>query len=219
MTAVIGGGSNFDIAGTGVDFAFETEHGGSATSVDGTSTETSTTTGFTLADDGFNDALSVDVFNAPDGFGSIFVTRDRQTSCPYEGAELTKYYKPGTEISAATMQIEIPRAEIMNSFVTNVPSGSTATYTIRLYNDSETYDDVWFDLKVVDATNPNGASISMDGSAFNEGEGRSILVPAGGYVEKTIQLKQTRLDILDYKKMPLFLPRNAKMTQLVFLIQ
>ncbi len=198
MEAVLGTNLGFDVKGTGVDATLRTNNGTQSEWSDATTNQETTTTGFTLADDGFNDALTVDVLDAPDGFGSIFVTRGGQTSCPYEDAAVTKYYKPGTEISAATMQIEIPKAEMMNSFATDVPSGGTATYDIQLRNDSETGDDIWFDLKVLDASNPLGAKITMDGSGLTE-EGRGILVPAGGNLKKTIQLTQTRLDVLEYK--------------------
>ncbi len=210
-THIIAGiGSDFSVAGTGVDFSVTTQQGTSSTWVNGSGEEICNTTGYELVDDGLNDALSIDVLNAPDGFGPIFRTRAGQTSCPYEGEILTKYYEPGTEISAATMQIEIPKAEMMNSFATDVPSGSAATYAIQLRNESETGDDVWFDLKVIDASNPNGASISMDGSAFNEGKARTIIVPAGANVEKTIQLKQTSKDVLDYKNIALVLASQCQ---------
>lgn len=198
-THIIAGiGSDFSVAGTGVDFSLTTQQGTSSTWVNGSGEEICNTTGFELADDGMNDALSIDVLNAPDGFGPIFRTRGGQTSCPYEGEILTKYYEPGTELSAATMQIEIPKVEMVNSFATDVPAGGTASFTIQLRNDSETGDDVWFDLKVLDVTNPNGAKISMDGATLTEA-GRDMLVAAGGNLEKTIQLTQTRPDVLDYE--------------------
>lgn len=63
-----------------------------------TQTESSVTTGYILAEAGDDDALTIDVFNAPDGNGAIFVTRGGQTSCPYEGEQRTQYFEPGKHV-------------------------------------------------------------------------------------------------------------------------
>ncbi|MFI3296223.1 MAG: LamG-like jellyroll fold domain-containing protein [bacterium] len=196
-TAVIGVENGLTVGGTGVSLKTTTTVGATYAGSNTDGLETCSTTGFTLQDDGLNDALSIDVLSAPDGFGAIFVTRGGQTSCPFEDATYTKYYEPGTELSAATMQVEIPVIEADNYYATDIASGGTATYYVEMRNDSETGDDVWFDIKVIDASNPDGASIKMDGSSLTE-SGRAMLVPAGGTLSKTIQLTQTQLDVLEY---------------------
>ena len=197
------------IAGTGVAVTGKTTTGGRYFGYTENSEETCLTTGYVLQESGNNDALTIDVFNSPDGFGPIFSTRGGQTSCPYEGAEVTKYYEPGTEISTATMQVEIPRLTVVNAFATEVPTGKAANYTLRLENLSETDADVWFDLGVIDATNPNGAVITMDGGYLTE-SGRAVLVPAGGTLVKTIQLKQSDLGVLDFENIQLVLKSQCQ---------
>lgn len=194
---VAGGDIGFSVNETGVTLSLKEEIGAQTTSSDTETEEECVTTGYVLADDGYNDALTLDVYNAPDENGAIFYTRGGQTSCPYEDAAYTKYYEPGTIISTATMRVEIPEVVIEDSYATNIPSGGTASYAILLRNTSETGDDVWFDLKVVDATNPSGARISMDGSVLTE-SGRSVLIPANKEITKTIQLDQTQIDVLEY---------------------
>lgn len=206
---VAGGSTGGTISGTGVAVTARTTTGGRYFGHTENSNETCLTTGYVLQEAGYNDALTIDVFNSPDGFGPIFSTRGGQTSCPYEGAEKTKYYEPGSEISTATMQIEIPQLSVVNAFATEVPTGKAATYTLRLENISETGDDIWFDLGVVDATNPNGAIITMDGGFLTE-SGRAILVPADGTIEKTIQLKQSDLGVLDFENIQIVLKSQCQ---------
>lgn len=206
---VAGGSTGGTISGTGVAVTARTTTGGRYFGHTENSSETCLTTGYVLQEAGYNDALTIDVFNSPDGFGPIFSTRGGQTSCPYEGAEKTKYYEPGSEISTATMQIEIPQLTVVNAFATEVPAGKAATYTLRLENISETGDDIWFDLGVIDATNPNGAIITMDGGFLTE-SGRAILVPADGTIEKTIQLKQSDLGVLDFENIQIVLKSQCQ---------
>ncbi len=150
---------------------------------------------YTLAESGTNDALSVDVYDYGK-YSPIFRTRGGQTSDPYEGKVVTKYYQPGTTIMEATMQVEVPQIEVNVSLLTDVPTGSPANYTLTLGNASEVNKDVTYKLFVLDGTNPDGAQISVDGQVLTEG--RLINVPGGQKVSKSLQLRQTQLDVLDY---------------------
>lgn len=187
------------IHGTGVTFELNEDFQQIAS---GSSTDGNTAcveTGFALVEDGDDDAISVDVYKAPDGFGAIFITRGGQTSCPYEGEVKTKYYKPGElVISDATMQIEVPKISAENFTAVDVPAGGNATYTLLLTNESETKEDVWFYIGQVDGTNPDGAILQMDGMSMTS-QSRSVLVPAGETVKKTLVLKQSNDDVLNYK--------------------
>lgn len=151
---------------------------------------------YTLADEG-EDALTVDVYDYG-AYGPIFRTRGGQTSAPYEGKEVTKYYKPGTVIMDATMQIEIPEIGVNKNVVSDIPSGSAADYILSLSNASETGSDVAYKLFMLDETNPNGAQLTIDGKVLTEG--RLIKVPAGQTLTKTLQLRQTNTGILDYDR-------------------
>ena len=138
----------------------ENETSTSVLTEDGETKENSMEVGFNLMESGFNDALSVDVLNAPDGFGPIFYTRAGQTSCPYEDEVVTKYYRPGYTIQQKTQKIEDPKIYTEGgSIKTNVPSGKAAVFTIKLVNNSETSEDCWFNLNVIDKFNPNGAAV------------------------------------------------------------
>ncbi|MBQ3634959.1 MAG: hypothetical protein II951_05010 [Bacteroidales bacterium] len=197
VVMVVGWSSDIDIAGTGVDYSVKTTTGGSTGGSEGVERSYSTEKGFTLAEDGDDDALSVDVLTAPDEFGLIFYTRGGQTCCPYEDAVKTKYYRPGFEIQAKTMQIEIPKISADVTTLTGVPSGKTANFTVNIQNLSETGEDCWFGIFVADGSNPNGADVRMDG--YNISNGRNILVPAGQPLTKTITIKQTDESVYDYE--------------------
>ena len=174
---------------------------------DETSHSSTTAFSYTLAEDGDDDALTVDVFDY-DNYGPIFRTRGGQTSCPYEGKVETKYYKPGTVIMEATMQIEVPQIDVDVPVMTDIPTGGTANYTLRLSNASEIDEDVYYRLLVADETNPNGAALSIDGKTITDN--RVIKIPAGTTITKALQLKQTNTSILDYENIAVVLASQCQ---------
>ncbi len=205
----LGGSVSTDLNGFGVALTTKSIYGSRVLGSHTFGKENCSTTGYTLAESGSSDALSIDVMKAPDGFGAIFVTRAGQTSCPYEGATVTKYYHPGTEISAATMQVEVPQIAVDNGFATDIPSGGTANYTLKLTNNSEIAEDGWFQLMLDDASNPNGAKITIDGSTLTA-NGRKILVPAGQEITKSIQLTQTQAGVLEYNNIKVIIASQCQ---------
>ncbi len=184
------------VDGTGVLFELTNETKIGLKEEFGGSKAEKTVFSYTLAESGTDDAITVDVYDYDD-YGPIFRTRGGQTSAPYEGKEVTKYYQPGTTIMEATMQIEKPEIEVVNPDMTDVPTGSAADYELRLINSSEVNKDVTYKLFVIDGTNPDGAQISIDGQVLTDG--RLINVPGGQTLYKSLQLRQTKLDVLDYK--------------------
>lgn len=204
VLAVVGGETGFSInQTTGLTVTLKTSQGTRQVSSTANTTENTATMGYTLKENGDDDALSVDIFNAPDGNGPIFLTRGGQTSCPYEDRYVTKYYKPGEEFSAATMQIEKPELTVENAFATDVPSGGVANFTLIMRNNSETNEDVWFQLAPVDESNERGARITIDGVPL--GDGRVFLVSASKELRKQLQVSQTDQSILDYDDIKLVL--------------
>lgn len=192
----------FSINQAGVDLEVTTRTGGAVTTSDGSTEEQAMEVGFSLVEDGDDDALSIDVLDAPDGFGPIFYTRGGQTSCPYEDEQRTQYYQPGRHVLATkTMQIEQPSITAKETVKTGVPSGKPATFTVYLQNTSETDEDCWFNLNVVDESNPDGAAVQVDGE--NITKGRTILVPAGATLTKTVQIRQTNPDVFEYRNLQL----------------
>ncbi|MDL2262268.1 T9SS type A sorting domain-containing protein [Bacteroidales bacterium OttesenSCG-928-I21] len=147
--------------------------------------EESNTVGFRLQEEGDDDEITVD-YGWTSGGTIAFKTRGGRTSCPYEGEVKTKYFEPGEHtLSEATMQIEVPVIDIKDgSYAISVPSNRPASFTLQLKNESETSEDVWFQLIVDEATNPYGAELKIDGGVI--GNGRNFLVRAGEILEKTL---------------------------------
>ncbi|MBO4606935.1 MAG: hypothetical protein J5682_03440, partial [Prevotella sp.] len=102
-TACLIAGVKFGLSwnGTGTEWELETTTGGGAHETEENSEGTTESFSYTLAEEG-SDALTVDVYDYG-AFGPIFRTRGGQTSAPYEGEVVTKYYEPGTTIMEATM--------------------------------------------------------------------------------------------------------------------
>ena len=205
-----------------VDESFTTEHGGEF------STEETARhcKGYVLAEEG-SDYISVDVCREAgykDGdqyvkykdmkneegqtFSTfIFKTRGGATSCPYEGEYKTKYYEPGQHvINEATVQMEVPEITVEKDFVENVPSGKSAYFTLYLRNNSESQDDNWYNLVIDDSSNPNGAQLLMDGAPI--GNGRALLVPAGGTLTKTLEVRKG--SVMNYDNLRLMLQSQCQ---------
>lgn len=205
-----------------VDESFTTEHGGEF------STEETARhcKGYVLAEEG-SDYLSVDVCreagykdgdqyikykdmkNEEGGTFSTFIfkTRGGATSCPYEGEYKTKYYEPGQHvIDEATVQMEVPEITVEKGFVENVPSGKPAYFTLYLRNNSESQDDNWYNLVIDDGSNPNGAQLLMDGAPI--GNGRALLVPAGGTLTKTLEVRKG--SVMNYDNLRLMLQSQCQ---------
>lgn len=205
-----------------VDESFTTEHGGEF------STEETARhcKGYVLAEEG-SDYISVDVCREAgykDGdqyikykdmkneegqtFSTfIFKTRGGATSCPYEGEYKTKYYEPGQHvIDEATVQMEVPEITVEKDFIENVPSGKSAYFTLYLRNNSESQDDNWYNLVIDDGSNPNGAQLLMDGAPI--GNGRALLVPAGGTLTKTLEVRKG--SVMNYDNLRLMLQSQCQ---------
>ena len=191
---VVGNHTGFDVTGFGMDFDVEVSAMGGRHEAKDEYDEYTSSFSYTLADEGI-DAISVDVYSYG-AFGPIFRTRGGQTSNPYEGKVVTKYYKPGTTIMEATMQIEVPQIDATNKEVVDIPSGSVANYELQLSNISEIGEDVTYKLFVLDESNPDGAQLSIDGKVLTDG--RLIKVPGNQTLTKSLQLRQTNLGILEY---------------------
>ncbi|MDL2255156.1 T9SS type A sorting domain-containing protein [Parabacteroides sp. OttesenSCG-928-K15] len=161
--------------------------------------------GFVLAEEGGNDYLSVDVYyetsetmdyesTGSEGLDDmikgpfVYRTKGGVTSCPYEGARLTKYYQPGAILDEATVQLEVPVLKIEPAVVHNIPLTRPAVYRLTMENQSHAGEDSYYVLQVLDGTNPNGAKLSIDGQAFSN-TGRTFLVPFGEPVVKTLEVR------------------------------
>ena len=168
---------------------------------EGSETDDFEVSSYTLAESGDDDYLSIDVFDAPDNFGSIFYTRAGATSCPYEDEVVTKYYQPGTKIAEKTIQIEKPEIEATTAYITGIPAGGKGTFQVYIRNNSDTKEDGLYNINVVAGSNPNGLVVTMDG--LNLAAGRAFMVKAGETLVKTITVEQSILDSLNYENVQL----------------
>ncbi|MBR5335522.1 MAG: hypothetical protein IKV23_04535 [Bacteroidaceae bacterium] len=193
--AILGNVKGFNVNNAGWDLETSTETGGTRHRYAADTESQSASLSFNLDEDVF-DALSVDVYKSSNSY--IFRTRAGQTSAPYEGEEYTKYYQPGKhKLHEGTMRLEVPTIDVELATVTNIPSGSAASYTLLLSNNSEVDLDMLYNLMLIEETNHNGAQISVDGTPLSTG--RTMKIPAGQTVKKTLLLKQSNPGILDYE--------------------
>ena len=205
--AVLSNSWGTDVNNTGVQWTISTQTGGGSHLTSENTTTDLSSFSYTLAEEGDDDALTVDVYKYG-AYSPIFRTRGGQTSGPYEGEVKTKYYRPGTTIMEATMQIEVPHIAVDVPTVVNVPTGSAANYTLRLTNASEIDEDVYYKLLMIDESNPDGAKITIDGMPLTDN--RVIKIPAGQTVTKAMQLWQTNTSVLDYKNIGIVLASQTQ---------
>lgn len=203
ITASMATSAGVTVAGIGTEINISQSVQMGANEGGGSSVANSTTYSYTLADGQKSgstaDYYSIDVKTPEDGFGPVFVTRAGVTSCPYEGESVTEYFEPGEHIlNFATVQVEKPEITIVNPQVANVPSNRAAEILLELKNNSESETDIFYNLKVNDQSNFNGAILSIDGSVLT-GDGRGILVPAGTTVSKILKVSKGSDDINEYE--------------------
>ncbi|MEC5165714.1 hypothetical protein RCH18_001446 [Flavobacterium sp. PL11] len=184
---------------------------GSASSSEN-STEETTNVSYTLKDGDTNNLLSVDVINAFDGNGPIFITKGGQTSCPYEGEQLSHFYNPNhanvsnpnasiidlpepnrVPLTVATIALERPEITVKAADVSGIFDGRNAEFVLQLRNTSTANKDATFKLYIDQATNPDNAAINI------EPNGTLINIPAGKTVSYTMTLKKVKQDQFDYK--------------------
>ncbi len=203
------------IAGKVNDTGFEMSTGWASSTGAGASSgsenATSTTVSYTLNDTDAGNLLSVDVINSFDGNGPIFITKGGETSCPYEGAELSHFYNPKhpnvtdptayitdllasdrVPLSVATIALEKPEIKVISSNVSGVFEGRNAEFVLKLRNTSTVNKDATFVLLVDQSTNPDNALINI------EPNGTIINIPAGQTVTYTMTLKKVKSDQFDY---------------------
>lgn len=190
-----------DVLGIGVkvseNASIGTSQGGSTENTN----ENSSTIGFELAADGVGEYISVDANKADDG-GFAFRTKGGETECPYEGANLTRYYQPGTLLDQPTAQMDKPAISVDNPVANNVPSTQQASFTLTLSNASEAEWSTDFVLSYGNTDSVKGATISVDGVSI--ANGRTIPVIYGENVTKVLTITKGP-DAMDYNNIPIVL--------------
>ena len=83
---------DFDFNGNGFELTASLKNTTNQTIESSDGTVESQTVSYTLSDQDAENYLTVDVLKCQSGNGPVFKTRGGQTSCPYEGEELTRYF-------------------------------------------------------------------------------------------------------------------------------
>ena len=173
---------------------------------------------YVLQDNDDYNKLSVDVINAMDGNGPIFITRGGETSCPVEGPQYANYFHPDLqpvvepqnsslrtlavtetiELSAGTVAIEVPYISVENASISGVPDGSPAEFTLTLRNDSVLFpEESDFILYVNNNTNPNNAIINLDPY------GTPFFLDGAESVQFNLTVEKGTSDVYDYEDIEL----------------
>lgn len=135
----------------------------------------------------------------------VFMKYGGATRCPYEDAEYTYFYMPGTKMSNATLKIDNPRIQVTNPVVSGVAEDKPAVFDLILENDSEVPDadegiiDKTFSFSFDAETNPNGARLFLDGTPI--ANGISLVIPRNKAVHKKLELYRGTED--DYENIRL----------------
>ncbi|MES2730228.1 MAG: LamG-like jellyroll fold domain-containing protein [Bacteroidota bacterium] len=199
----LGFSTSQDFNGFGLSESLTLAYGHGESDTEGSENGKSSTYGYALADGDAGDYMSIDVKDAKDGFGPVFYLRAGATSCPYEPGTETKYYSPGTPLADATLKRESCEINVAEAVRTNIPENRAGEFMLILKNNSETKEDVWYDLKVDDTTNPFGAVLEIDGQPI--ANGRSFFIPAGTALQKTMKIRKGSSAVLDYADLALYL--------------
>lgn len=171
---------------------------------------TTTNISYTIKDNDKANFLSVNVIDAFDGNGPIFITQGGKTSCPYETEDKTHFYNKASysdtaltiqeladdkreSLNFATQKVEVPGIAVTDNDVSNIAENKNAEFELKLTNNSGAGIDANFLLVVDNTTNPNNAIINI------EPNGTIVNVPYGKEVIYKLTLGKSISDVYDYK--------------------
>lgn len=197
-----------DVMGVGFTASYSETANYTKTDEVGKETASSVTFAYELADGDEGDYYSMDVKDPGSATGPVFSVKGGQTACPYLDAELTQYYQPGTLLSQATVQREVPQINCDEPIQINVPEDQAANFEVKLANISQSGDDGWYTLSVDESTNQDGAVLSIDGVSIKDG--RAIYVPSGEAISKIISVSKTLPAVNDYENIALVLSSSCQ---------
>jgi len=219
-TGSVGGKVGFTYDGLGVEINTNVSVGGGHDSGSESTTEKTVTFGYVLADSDPDNRFSINVYRnnylasgldkikkditsaeyAENSLGSyIFEVAGGQTSCPYERVDSSLFYTNKNklvQLGNGTQAIEAPFIRIKSNTKTDIPTGKDASYILELSSNSIVRTSRAYMLSVDDASNKDGAIISIDGTPLTGG--RLFYVAPGEILTKTLTLHQTKQDVLNY---------------------
>ncbi|MGN0209412.1 MAG: LamG-like jellyroll fold domain-containing protein, partial [Paludibacteraceae bacterium] len=114
--------------------------------------------------------------------------------CPWENADSTLFYQPGTQLNNTTARLENPQITIAQREISNVPADQKAIFQIALSNE-QTYDigygtkAMTFDLTLMPNCNPNGLKVTIDGQPITTIP-MNIRISHGTTVYKTVEVER-----------------------------
>lgn len=191
---------NFVWNGNGVIITlFDSENGYQGSDQQTNNDQVKTQVGYTLSDPNKYAALSISVYDDLSGMGGpIFLTQGGQTMCPYEMGSKVEFYEDalGRQLDAPTAMIEKSDLLIDNPSVTDVLTGETAFFKLRLMNNSETNNVGSYQLILDPDCDMHGADIRVDGQYLTDGS--VVLTLAPGETQKTLSLRQTDHSVTNY---------------------
>lgn len=177
--------------------------------------------GYTLKDNDQYDNFLVSVINPtadtlivkrPDGTEKMmegvptpmFKLLGGASTRPWEGPEYTKYYDAGTLLNPGTVPVQKCKFWLDKANITDVPSGSEIPLVFYAKNESAIDVGQGYVLRVQEGSNDKGLIMMMDGAPIGA-EGRDLWISPGQTIQKTIMLRQTNPDVLDYENIDLFM--------------
>ncbi|MGC6480489.1 MAG: LamG-like jellyroll fold domain-containing protein [Flavobacteriaceae bacterium] len=214
LNASIGLEIGVDIAGSGTTFNLKNSST-AAWEFSGNDTKSnSVEVGYSLVDGDDYNKLSVDVVNAFDGSGPIFVTKGGETSCPVEEVSMSYFFNPTeqplsddpttridpleendkVELSKGTVPVEVPLIQAEQTSIAGVQEAGAAEFILSLRNDSVLEpEESDFILYVDQTTNPDNAIINLDET------GTPFYMDGGNTVQYTLTLEKGARDVYEYE--------------------
>ena len=170
---------------------------------------------YTLNDTQRGNAHTVDLFESPRGWSTIFRTRGGQTRCPYEGETRTKYYQEGTLLDYATMKSDNPHILMPVRNFTDIPAGQEAQVQVVFTNESETHETLTSVVVYIDPqSNPNGLQVYMDGEPLVRGV--ELWVEYGVPLTKTLTIRQSDNSILNYNDITVVIGNSCSPSKWIY---
>jgi hypothetical protein len=147
-----------------------------------------TTVGYSFGDGDPGDFFSVDIKHDEGGFGTpVFELLAGTSSCPWEEGSQPR---DGVDLS-------------IDSYVRhNVPPDEAAAFILSLGNTSQSGEERVYDLRVIQASNPDGAIIKVGGVPM--GDPLSYFIPAGQQYDATLTVERGPL-AFDYENLQIMM--------------
>ena len=191
--------AGFQFNGAGFTVMLNFIASASINSKDENGTETSVTTGYTLADNDPGDAFTVDIAMDSVYKTPVFRLKAGQSSCPWE---------PGT----ANREGPNLALSLGSQFVaSNIPANELAVYKMQLGNLSASNEDWTYGFTAIAANNPNGAIIKLNGQPLNNNTIQYI-VPYGTSIPITLTVERGPIEY-DYDSLLVGLVSECEMSR------